>query len=101
MSKDDTDPVQQLKHVLEESGFKVTITHPETRTKRLVRHMTTPWRLIAGLPVAYATTWLAYQHHVAEGAFWMAYASWLVAIFIVFWLYELHHWAGGRSKLEP
>lgn len=78
MSKEELTPeIQELKRAMEANGV-------------------TPWRLITGLPVAYATTWLAYQHHVAQGAFWMAYAAWIVAMFLVFWLYELHAWSGGR-----
>lgn len=97
MSKEELTPeIQELKRAMEANGVKVVVTFNETRAKRLVRHMTTPWRLITGLPVAYATTWLAYQHHVAQGAFWMAYAAWIVAMFLVFWLYELHAWSGGR-----
>jgi hypothetical protein len=77
-----------------------TVPPPVTRVKRLVRYMTAPWRAAIGVPVAYAVTWLNYGHHVAQGAFWMTYGAWFAAWFIVFWLYELHVWAGGRRPGE-
>jgi hypothetical protein len=96
VSKDEPDPVQQLKKVLEESGFEVTLTYG-TRWRRCLRWMTSPWRIIAGIPIAFFLDWLnSSGHHLTQGGFWEAYISWFPAIFIVFWLFELHAWAGGR-----
>jgi ABC-type multidrug transport system permease subunit len=69
---------------------------PPSRSKRLVKYMTTPSRLVFCIPASWAVAWLNYSHHVTEASFWTCYIAYIVAVFILFWLYELHHWAGGR-----
>jgi len=69
-------------------------------SKRLVRYMTAPGRVILGVPVALFLSWLDNGHHRLDqlgwDGFWSAYGCWFVGLFLLFWLYELHAWAGGR-----
>lgn len=71
-----------------------------SRFKRLVRYMSDPGRLVIGFPVAYAVDWLSYGHHVTSGNYWQDYLGWLLAMFTLFWIYEINRWAGGRPKLD-
>ena len=77
--------------------FKVTRVREDTTRRRLLRWMTQPARIIAGIPIALFLDWLnSSGHHMTQSQFWFAYVCWFPAIFIVFWLYELHARAGGR-----
>jgi hypothetical protein len=96
----DKDDIKRIQQELNEEGIDIRLTLMETRAKRLVKHMTTPWRLILGLPTAYLTAWLTNHHQVTSFAYLTAYGAWLITMFLIFWLYELHHWAGGTSKLD-
>ena len=94
MNKDDA---KRIERELAEEGIKVKVTLTGTRPKRLVKYMTQPARIIAGIPIALFLDWLnSSGHHMTQSQFWFAYVCWFPAIFIVFWLYELHHWAGGK-----
>jgi hypothetical protein len=94
VSKDDDDQVHEPEWHLE---FKLTKVRKDTVWRRCLKWMTSPWRIVAGIPVAFFLDWLnSSGHHLTEGGFWVAYACWFPATFIIFWLYELHAQAGGR-----
>lgn len=96
MNKEEREEIRQRAR---EMGIdKVTFT--DTRPKRLVKYMTSPGRLVWGLPIAYGVAWLEFHHHVNQGNFWIIYACWIVGTFLAFWLRELHAWAGGRRLGE-
>lgn len=67
----------------------------DTRTRRLTRYMTNPYRIVAGVPIAIIVALLDNHWHLSWNTFWPAYLTYIPAIFLIFWLSELHHWAGG------
>lgn len=71
----------------------------KSRFKRLVKFMTEPGRLVWGVPTAWVVAWLCNSHVVTNDIFFEFYGLWLIGSFLAFWLYELHAWAGGKSKL--
>jgi hypothetical protein len=85
---------------IDKDGEWQRVPPPSTRAKRLVRHMTNPPRLAVGAPVSWAVAWFSYGHHITDSGFATAYGCWLLAMFIIFWLYELHTWAGGKPRLD-
>lgn len=71
-----------------------------SRIRRLIKWMTTPGRLLAGIPAAWIIAWFDYGHRVTFFNWMICYGCWFIALFILFWLYELHAGAGGKHYSE-
>lgn len=74
-----------------------TVASKNTRPKRMVRYMTNPGRVLTGAPVALFTAFATNSWHLSWANWGWAYLLWFPIIFVVFWLGELHRWAGGSS----
>jgi hypothetical protein len=71
-----------------------------SRARRLIRYMTQPRLIILSLFLAEVLTWVSDHHQVHALAYFITYVAVETGVFLTFWLYELHTWAGGRSKLN-